>query len=1593
MSTTIHDILHELRASALDERDKGEKFERLMQGYFRADPEWALQFSDVWLWSEWPGRDGRPDTGIDLVAVSRETGERTAIQCKFYAPHHSVQKSDIDSFFTASGKIGFTRRIIVSTSDKWSKNAEEALADQQVPTQRLDVSILSESVVDWSRYSLATPSVMPTRKSKSLRPHQQEALDTVIEKFEHHDRGQLIMACGTGKTFTSLKIAEEAVGSDGTVLFLVPSISLLSQTLREWTQEAAVELRPFAVCSDVRVGRKQTEDMGVVDLAEPATTNAAKLLQRLGRTSPTGKMTVIFSTYQSIQVVADAQAAGLGAFDMVICDEAHRTTGVTLAGEDESAFVRVHDQKFLKAKKRLYMTATPRIYRDETRVKAAESAALVTDMNKIEDYGPEFHRLGFGEAVDRGLLSDYKVLVLAVDESKVSRQFQSLLADENNELKLDDVAKLVGCWNGLAKRGLDEQRLHVDAEPMRRAVAFAENIAVSQRVAQMLEVVGEQMGQDSDEDDPLVLQAQHVDGTFNVLERNRRLDWLKADQDAGTNECRILTNARCLSEGVDVPALDAVLFLNPRNSVVDVVQSVGRVMRLSRETDKKYGYVILPIGVPVDMPPEVALADNKKYKVVWQVLQALRAHDERFNAMINKIELNRNRDDKLQVIGIGFDDQERRTDNVDRQTQLALAWSDEWRDAIYAKIVTKVGEKAYWEDWARDIAKIAEAHITRIKALLDDDSLGIHPKFEKFHAGLRGNLNDGITRNNAIEMLAQHIITKPVFDALFEGYAFAQHNPVSLVMQDMLDALDNQGIEKESESLDKFYNSVRMRAEGIDNAEGKQRIITELYEKFFKNAFPKAAESLGIVYTPIEIVDFILRSVEHLLDTEFGASLNDAGVHVLDPFAGTGTFIVRLLQSGIISPGNLLHKYTQELHANEINLLAYYVAAVNIEATFHGLKQEGTSEYLPFEGIVLTDTFQMHENDDTLDAEVFTRNNDRVVRQKATDIRVIVGNPPYSAGQTSANDDNANLKYPTLDARIERSYGRNSSAKLKNSLYDSYIRAIRWASDRVGNRGIVSFVSNGGFVDSNAADGLRKCLIGEFDKIYVYNLRGNQRTAGELSRKEGGKIFGGGSRATVAIVFLIKTEQKDNGVPATLYYRDIGDCLSREQKLEIVNSNLLGNIEWKMIQPNEYGDWINQRRGDYTKFTPLTSKDGIAMMRVNSGGLNTSRDAWAYNFSQYSLKKNVQRSVRFFNSEVDRFGKSGLGAGSAGTFVDRDPVKFSWDVAPLKMLTSGRKMAVNEESYAVAMYRPFMRTHVYRDPTLINRTYQLAQVFPDRDTSNLGFYIVGTGSDVPFSVLMVDAVPDRHVTGAGSGGSIFPRYLFERTGSDGQLGFDVAEDQEYRRIDNMHDATLQTYRKAYGSSVSIDDIFYYVYGLLHSREYREVYASDLKKLVPHIPMVTAFYPFSEAGRELSRLHLGYETVDPYPLNESVAEAEAHRDTWRVQKMVFAKGSRVDGKATKDRSKIVYNSQLTLSGIPDDTHRYMIGSRSALEWILDRYQVKKDKLSGIVNDPNDWAEECGNPRYIIDLIKRIVTVSVETMKIVDSLPPLDIIDPE
>lgn len=1618
-SGSLTRVLQRFRDASKTEREKGTYFEELIIAFLENDPVQKTQYDKVWTYVDWAKEHdvSGGDTGIDLVARIAEDRTYCAIQCKFYDEDHKIQKGDIDTFFAASSKTHFTRRLFVdSTRKEWGKNALETLNDQSIETIRISLDDLEQSPIDWMVYD--QKRAIQLADKKQLREHQQIALVKVKSGLAEADRGKLIMACGTGKTYTSLKIAEELAGPGKSVLYLVPSLALMSQTVREWSTDAEVPLRAFAACSDTQVGKRKASDdvaqVNIHDLAYPATTDAKKLAEKFLAHPNDERMTVVFSTYQSISVISDAQYKhGMDEFDIIICDEAHRTTGATLASEDDSNFVKVHKQDHIKGKKRLYMTATPRIYGDAVKTAADENDAELASMDNTGMFGETLHTISFSEAVQRELLTDYKVIVLAVDEGVVSSGVQKRLKDENSELVLDDATKIIGCYRALSKHNIKEE-LIADADPMRRAVAFCKDIKTSKLIKDEFANVVEEYLEEQGEDDETVLQCEtdHVDGTYNAKERHVLLDWLNSNDDPSV--CRILSNARCLSEGVDVPALDAILFMHPRKSQIDVVQSVGRVMR--RAAGKRMGYVILPVGIPAGMEPDEALNDNEKYRVVWQILNALRAHDDRFDALINKASLGVNVSDQIEIIAVANslptknkdkkdgsnigkgaapgDDEPPRGDDTPSQADLFI---DEFSKAIMAKIVKKCGTRDYWADWASDIAKIAQTHISRIKGIVEKDGSKEQVAFNDFLHELRDDLNDGINQDEAIEMLAQHIITKPVFDALFEGYDFTKHNPVSLALQKVLDVLDEHTLEKESESLQKFYASVKMRAEGIDSAEAKQKIVVELYDKFFRNAFPRMTERLGIVYTPVEVVDFIIHSVNAILQKEFGQTLGSEGVHIIDPFTGTGTFIARLLQSGLIQPEELAHKYAKEIHANEMVLLAYYIAAINIEAVYHGL---AGGDYKPFEGICLTDTFQLYEKDDLV-SKLLADNSARRVAQKEQKIKVVIGNPPYSAGQDSANDNNANIAYTSLDESIRTTYAAHSKATLKTALYDSYIRAFRWASDRLNDSGagVVGFVTNAGWVDGNAMDGFRKCLVEDFSSIYIFHLRGNQRTSGELSRREGGKVFGSGSRAPIAISILIKNP--DASKQGKIYFHDIGDYLTREEKLATVQrlksiNGIVTEHGWQSVTPDKYGDWINQRDDSFDEFMALgdkKDKKASTIFDSYSQGVKTNRDAWCYNASKKVVARNMERMIAFYNNEVDRYQSVQARTDNEidpTKFINTDATKISWDHAQKVGVKSGRKGAFEAGNILIGTYRPFEKQFLYFDPFFNNRVYQMPKIFPDGTKENLVIGISGIGATKGFSTLMQDVPQNLHALDTSQ---CFPLKLYEQDYLAGGKGLFARQGNEgYQVRDGITDAALKHFQSAYpGETISKEDLFYYIYGLLHSVDYRNRFAANLSKQLPRIPAVKKaedFWAFTKSGRNLADLHVNYETVDPYDVGFKEGKllmGELKSEDFRVTKMKF--GGK--GKA-KDKSVVVYNSKITMTDIPLEAYDYVVNGKPALEWVMERQCVKTDKASGIVNDANDYANEtvC-DPAYPLKLFQRIITVSLETMRIVRALPKLDI----
>ena len=1627
---TFWTIIEDIRKNAYTERDKGTRFERLIRNYLKTSKKYEILLKEVWLWSEFPYRRefGGTDTGIDLVALTND-GQYWAIQCKCYAENTTIDKAAVDSFLSTSSRRfkddnmeiqGFSSRIWFATNNKWGKNAKEAFENQNPPAYIVNPwEVADDQTVDWEQLDAGMHGATAFKKrDMSPKQHQKEALAKAAEYYKTNDRGKLIMACGTGKTYTSLCLVEQETQNKGLILVLVPSIALINQTLNEWQSCAQHDIYPICVCSDSTASRLKDNDDAdnPVDLAMPASTNYRSVAQQLvnAKKQMDGKegLIVVYSTYQSIDVIGKAQRFLRGeevdddkqqmlfddfkpedydfTFDYIVCDEAHRTTGAKALGEEASSFTKVHDNDNVASKHRLYMTATPRLYSESAKKKAEENNATVWSMDNRDIYGDEIYRIGFGEAVEKDLLSDYKVLILTVREStQLPADLLQAVQDKNQEINADDAVKLVGVINALSKRVVPDPDIVKSVDPalMHRAVAFCSKIKTSKVIASSFTEFGKSIQenfQEDAQDETVIATAKHIDGSMNANERNELVSWLRNAPTDG-NECRILTNVRCLSEGVDVPSLDAVIFLSKRNSQVDVVQSVGRVMR--KAPGKKYGYIIIPVIIPDEGDPNTILDNNDNYAVIWTVLNALRAHDDRFNAFVNKLELNDNPPNGGGTAVVGGGDGTYPGSGVPINPTQLLLFDDGIRKAIYAKMVLKVGTKRYWEQWADDIAKIAQKHIARIqRAIVENEDY--KTGFDMYMEGLHKNINPNIDEQSAIEMLAQHFIAKPVFDALFENYSFVESNPVSKSMKNLLDLMQDDAYDKEQqEVMERFYKSVKERCEGIDNAAGKQKVIVELYDKFFKKALAKTVEKLGIVYTPVEVVDFINQSVADVLKKEFKRSISDENIHIIDPFTGTGTFITRLIQSGLIEKKDLERKYKSELHANEIVLLAYYIASINIENAFHDAAKQENGHYTPFEGICLTDTFQMYEDRDNdverlKFADVFPKNSERVIAQSKVPMRVIVGNPPYSIGQTSANDNAQNEYYPKLEARIANTYGNSKATSLK-SLYDSYVKAFRYASDVLDDMGgVIGFVTNAGWLDGNGMDGLRKCFEKEFSSIYVYNLRGNARTSGELRRKEKDNIFGQGTRTPVAIVILVRNP-KVKQEKATIYYREVDDYLTREQKLAAIakqkSINSKGFVQ-KVLIPNNDGDWINQRSELFGKLIPVAPEkkftEGESFFVAQSVGVVSSRDSWVYNFSSNTLKKNIENTINHYNVQTELYRQGDELA------PHRDSTKGSWSRDWRKQLKNGYKMTLEDE-FRISSYRPFTQINTYFSNDLNEERSQQPVLFPEKDTDNKVICITGIGGTKDMSVLMANNVVDFQLI---FNGQCFPLYWYKEKKSNAKTIDLFAEEDiditkvEYERKDGVSNYILGEAQIKYKTrAITKEEIFYYVYGILHSKDYRTKFSADLKKMWPRLPLVDTaadFKAFMEAGRKLADLHLNYEKR-PKP-QEVVVECNSNDCT--VEKMKF--------KSKDDKSVIIYNNHITIRNIPLEAYEYVINGKSAIEWIMERYQVKVDKASQIKNDPNDWAKEHNDPTYILDLLLSIITVSLETMKIVKGLPHIN-----
>ncbi|WP_375153556.1 type ISP restriction/modification enzyme [Helicobacter pylori] len=1524
--------------------------------------------------------------------------EYIAVQCKFH--QNSISYNDISPFLTqlqsGVGEVRFKKGIIISTSNLTSE-ALKAIEQIRSTGMGIDIDEITEedfiySRIDWEKFDpTKTEDEIPLCDKKRPRPHQTEAIEKAKKYFSDpkNARGKLIMACGTGKTYTSLKIMEAL--DPKITLFLAPSIALLSQTFREYAQEKSEPFYASIVCSDDKTAQSKNEDNDDIKFSElplKPSTRLEDILSVRKKAQKENKRFIIFSTYQSALRIKEAQEAGLNGIDLIICDEAHRTVGAMYSNnerDDKNAFTLCHSDEHIKATKRLYMTATPKVYSESSKAKAKEKDNVIYSMDDADTFGEEIYTLNFERAIALDLLTDYKVIILAVRSenlsgvtNSVNKKISQLKAEgtklDKKLINNEFVCKIVGTHKGLAKKDLivldDENKEdhnlqnQYDTAPSQRAISFCKSIQTSKNIKDSFETIMECYDEELKKKSfkNLQITIDHVDGTMNCKERLEKLENLNQFK---PNTCKVLSNARCLSEGVDVPALDSVIFFDGKSAMVDIIQAVGRVMRKAK--NKKRGYIILPIALEESEIKNLDEAvKNTNFKNIWKVLKALRSHD---SSLVDEATFK----EKIKIFGSddrsNLDDEEElqkdKTEQSDpKQAQKTLFDAillQDLADAVYNVMPTKLGDRNYWENFAKKTGNIARTLNNRLKIIFEKN----HEIFDNFLTSLRGNIHQSIKEEEALDMITSHIITKPIFDAIFGDNI---QNPIAKALDKMVQKLSTLGLEGETKDLKNLYESVKTEAARAKSQKSQQELIKNLYNTFFKEAFKKQSEKLGIVYTPIEVVDFILRATNGILKKHFNTDFNDQSITIFDPFTGTGSFIARLLskENALISDEALKEKFQKNLFAFDIVLLSYYIALINITQAV----QNRDSSLKNFKNIALTDSLDyLEEKNDKGVFPLFEdlkENQEIKTTMEKQNIRVIIGNPPYSSGAKSENDNNQNLSHPKLEKWVYETYGKNSTAKVGNATRDTLIQSIRMASDLLKDKGVLGFVVNGSFIDSKSADGFRKCVAKEFSHLYALNLRGNARISGEERKKQGDGIFDSGSRVTVAIIFFVKDKNITNN---TIFYYEVGDYLKREAKLNLLaNFENLDLVPFKEITPNNKGDWINQRNEEFDKLIPLkrdkTLKIFNTIFDLNSNGVATNRDPWVYNFSPSALMQSVQTCIDTYNADLKRFNEvfreafkqrtKGVKSGDLYKHLNdkeitTDKTKIAWVKNLKNQLIKGKKLDdFSQEKISVSLYRPFNKQWLYWDKDLINRQGRFSKIFPDKSAQNV---VINTTTR-NFCSLIGDAIPDTHFIGDANA---YPLYYYDDLGN---------------RYNAISGYALNLFRRHYKDNAIVEEeIFYYIYAIFHHKGYLEKYKNSLAKEAPRVALSEDFKELSVLGKELGELHLNYENGEMHAGVKYTtlmnAEIESYYD---VDKM------------TKKGDRILYNQNITITNIPKKAFDYVVNGKSAIDWVIERYQKTMDKDSLIENNPNDYA----GGKYIFELLCRVIKLSEKSVDLIEKI---------
>jgi Predicted helicase len=1470
----------------------------------------------VYSWKEFAVKNGfvLQDTGIDLVAEKNE--QLYAVQCKNW--NKEVSWKDLGTFVGSLTLKDFDFKGGILVATKLSIEAEKKIHEIKKDLITIPVSDIEE-YLEKAKAFLEGKQI--EKEKKELRPYQKSAIESVIKGFQSNDRGKLIMPPGTGKTLVALKIAE-SFGKGSLVLFLCPSIALLDQSIKAWIRDSEILINSYAVVSDTGVGKE--DDLNAKSLLSfPATTSVQELIEVFNLEKD--KLNVIFSTYQSLDVIKEAQILGLPEFDLILCDEAHRTAGVSK--KEETNFKLIHNNENIKGKKRLYMTATPKVFDvkgEERRKIEEENLIKIFDMNDEEIFGPKFFEYSFRKAIQEGYLSDYRIVAMELDKKEVQKELYEYLGSKDS-LDVDETTKLVGLGRLVKGEVYNESGNPLDLK-IKSGIVFTSKIAKSKKIAEEFPKIFQEYFKTTPP-----AEIKHIDGKMSAFEKRNRIDWLKGGND---NKAHILTNAKVLTEGIDVPALDFVAFLEPKESIVDIIQALGRVIR--KAEGKDFGLIFIPLVVDTEKENIDEQVEKTSYKTMWQVITALASLDSAFEAQIRHILITEGNENKKNK------DQDKVKEDevliIDKGNMKQKKLYEPIRKYISAKIVKsfRLGS-IFLKDWAVETAKIAKDLKDQIQIAFEKDQ-SFRQKFEELKTALSTILNEGIKEQDTIDLIVQYMLTKPIFDAVFE------HKDRTDEILDSIFEYFKHFLENNIKELDKFYEEVQNKAKGLRNEEERQEFLRHLYTNFFNVAFKERTDEAGIAYTPVPLVSFITKFVNYLTQKHFGKQLHDEDVVLLEPFAGTGTFISLAIEN--MDPQKLEEKLQRkEIWANEILLLPYMAMTKNIESVI----SKKTGKFIPFETALWTDSFALMEKlyerkTPKLAFNVPDKFKEMIEKQLEAKVNVIVSNPPWRVGRENENVGRRNVEYKNLRNRIEETYAKYAKAlgiTNVNRLYDTYIQALRMASDRI-EEGVIGFVLNNGWLKGLTGRGVRKALSEEFSEVYVYDLKGD---ANARSKKEGENVFP--IKVGNCLLFLVK--KKDKKEPAKIYYKAVKDHAKKEEKFAELKEweEKPNQIPWQEIAPNKKHDWIGQGDEEFEMFIKLGDKKNkheLTIFDTFSLGLNTNRDDYAYNFSKDDLKEHMGRLIDTFNGQLEEVWRGKITKENIEEKIEKDQKKIKWS-SSLKeyLLRLKEKQEYKEDKVFPAFYKPFVSMLVYFDKVFNHRTSNLLSIFPTLNSNNLAIAVSGKGSNW-FDTFITDRIVDIN---AMTPTQIFPLYAYAI--ENNQLF-----DKTVQKVYNITDKALNHFQKTLNdNSITKEDIFYYVFGVLSTPSYVEKFKNNLSKELPRVPILENFKEISELGKQLAKLQLNYQR---YVSAVVMKEKEKPNLTEYSNLTITADENALNGyveKVTlgkKDR-EITINGTVKVQNIPEFAFECKVGNYPPIEWI-SKYLVKEeDKDTGIIWDPN------------------------------------------